>query len=106
MEEEFPEIFEDGGFDVVIGNPPYVRVQNLSYKEIDYYKTTFKCAYKRVDISILFIELTNRILNEKGIISFITSNQFLKADYGLKIRKFILEIYLFKKLLIRGFTHF
>ena len=88
-QNEFPKIFQNGGFDVIIGNPPYVRVQNLDYSVIDWLKSNMISAYKRVDISILFIEQSLKLINENGVISFITSNQFFKAEYGRKIRELI-----------------
>jgi hypothetical protein len=61
---EFPEVFFEGGavkenpgWDAVVGNPPYVRVQNLSYEDIDYYKSYFETAYMRLDISALFFKI-------------------------------------------------
>ena len=76
-----------GGFDVVIGNPPYVRVQNLNYEIIDWLKNNKETAHKRIDISILFIEEALKLVNNHGLISFITSNQFFKAEYGRKLRE-------------------
>ena len=90
---EFPEVLNDDGdfvgFDVVIGNPPYIRVQDLQHNLIDYYKSTFVVAHKRIDISILFIELGHKVLSPNGYLSYITSNQFLKAEYGRAIREFL-----------------
>jgi hypothetical protein len=90
---EFPEVLNDEGdfigFDVIIGNPPYIRVQDLAHEQIDFYKENFKVAHKRIDISILFIEQGFNILKQTGILSYITSNQFLKAEYGRSIRSFI-----------------
>jgi len=90
---EFPEVLNnDGefeGFDVVIGNPPYIRVQDLQHSLIDSYKDNFKVAHKRIDISILFIELGHKILNTNGLQTYITSNQFLKAEYGRNVRAFL-----------------
>jgi type II restriction/modification system DNA methylase subunit YeeA len=90
---EFPEVLNDEGkfvgFDVIIGNPPYIRVQDLQHILIDYYKSNFVVAHKRIDISILFIELANTLLSLNGILSYITSNQFLKAEYGRNIRAFL-----------------
>jgi len=92
---EFPELLDEEGnfigFDVVIGNPPYIRVQELDYDFIDYCKDVYTIAYKRVDISILFIELANKLLNETGINSYITSNQFLSTEYGRNARTFLLQ---------------
>jgi hypothetical protein len=94
---EFPEVLNSEGdfvgFDVVIGNPPYIRVQELDYKAIDFYKTRFKVAFKRIDISIIFIELSKEILGYKGFATYITSNQFLTTEYGLEIRKFLKNEY-------------
>lgn len=85
----FAEVFqrENPGFDVVIANPPYVRVQNLSHEEIDTYKRIYYSAYKRVDISILFIEHSFNLLRDQGFSTFITSSQFTKTEYGRKIRE-------------------
>jgi len=90
---EFPEVLNDEGayigFDAIIGNPPYIRVQELPYQAIDYYKDNFKIAYKRIDISVLFSELGYNLLDKNGYLSYITSNQFLKAEYGREARNFL-----------------
>ncbi|MBI0397791.1 DUF7149 domain-containing protein [Cyclobacterium marinum] len=90
---EFPEVLNDEGdfvgFDVVIGNPPYIRIQELEHSLIDYYKKNFSVAYKRVDISILFFERAHLILSNIGICSFIASNQFITTEYGKNCRSFI-----------------
>lgn len=72
-ETAFSKIFAKGGFDVVIGNPPYVRVQFMDYKDIDWLKLNYKTAFKRIDISTLFFERAKDILRKNGIVSFITS---------------------------------
>lgn len=90
---EFPEVLnnkgEYEGFDLIIGNPPYIRVQDLQHSLIDSYKDNFKVAHKRIDISILFIELGFKILKTNGLQTYITSNQFLKAEYGRNVRAFL-----------------
>lgn len=88
--KEFPEIMSNGGFDVVIGNPPYVRIQELNHQEIDWFKDHKKTAYKRVDISILFFELGLSLLKTNARISYISSNQFLTGEYGRLMRKYLL----------------
>ena len=93
-QNEFSEIFRNGGFDVVIGNPPYVRVQQLDYSTIDFLKTQFRTALKRIDISLCFIELSSKLIkNDTGLTSFITSNQFLTTEYGQTMRSFLLTDY-------------
>lgn len=89
---EFKEIFNNNlnkGFDIIIGNPPYIRVQKISHKEIDYYSEHYTFAQGHADISILFIELANKIIRKNGIVSFITSNMFLTTEYGENIRDFM-----------------
>ena len=92
---EFPEIISEKGtflgFDCIIGNPPYIRVQELSHEDVDYYKDNYETAWKRIDISTLFIELGYSLVKAEGKVSFITSNQFLTTDYGTLIRKFIIN---------------
>lgn len=99
----FPRVFkEKGGFDIVIGNPPYVRVQNLSHDIIDFYKRRYATAWKRIDISTLFIELGESITNSQGHISFISSNQFLTTEYGRKMREFLIKTKLLYKIVDFG----
>ena len=92
-QEQFPKVFEKGGFDVVIGNPPYVRVQNLDYASIDYFKANYDTALMRIDISLCFIERSNSLIKNGGITSFITSNQFLTTEYGQAMRNYLLSKY-------------
>ena len=96
-QEQFPQVFEKGGFDVVIGNPPYVRVQQLDYETIDFLKSIYKTALKRIDMSLCFIEKSKELIKSNGIVSFITSNQFLTTEYGQAMRKFLLEDYFLTK---------
>lgn len=92
-QEQFPKVFEKGGFDVVIGNPPYVRVQNLDYNTIDYLKANYVTALKRIDISLCFIERSKSLIGQGGVTSFITSNQFLTTEYGQAMRSYLLSEY-------------
>lgn len=93
----FSDVFnrptERNGFDIVIGNPPYIRVQNMNYRMIDTLKQLYKTAYKRVDISICFIEHSEQLLNESGHTCFISSNQFMTTEYGERLREFIITQY-------------
>jgi len=79
------------GFNVVIGNPPYVRVQNLSHDIIDLYKQLWSTAWKRIDISTLFMEFAMSVCKQEGTAVFISSNQFLATEYGRKTREFFLN---------------
>ncbi len=90
-EEEFPDIMKKGGFDIVIGNPPYVRIQNLDDKEIEHFNDTFKSAFKNYDIYLLFVEKSLKLLRENGNLGFIIPSKFINADYGMGLRNLIAE---------------
>lgn len=99
-EEKFPETIqydENGnlkegyGFDVVIGNPPYIMVENLQKNEREYMMSHFETALKRFDIYIGFIERALKLLKKGGVVGFIIPYQFLTQDYAEKMRGYILE---------------
>lgn len=85
------------GFDIVIGNPPYIRVQNLEYTLIDQLKVGYETALKRIDISLCFIELASKLLHKSGTTCFITSNQFLTTEYGKAMRAYLLNKFFVKQ---------
>lgn len=71
-QKEFPQVFEKGGFDVVIGNPPYVNVENISVTNKEFYKKEFKSFYKRSDLFALFVEQgLTRLAKPEGQMAFI-----------------------------------
>ena len=91
---EFKQVFEKGGFDVIIGNPPYVRKQGLMehYPEMcDYYEKNFQSATANYDIYALFMEKSYHLINKAGIVSFILPHKFLVSDFGTGIRQFFKE---------------
>jgi hypothetical protein len=91
-QQAFPHIFAKGGFDVVIGNPPYVRLQGLkeNYEQESYfYETTYQSATANYDIYVLFIEKSFQLLKETGKLSFILPHKFLISEFGAGIRTFL-----------------
>lgn len=89
----FPNVFEDGGFDYVVGNPPYVEVKNynlaLPYMA-SYVKQKFVSSKNgKIDLAVPFIEQGVRLLNEHGRLGYIVQKRFFKADYGKGIRKLL-----------------
>ncbi|MBU2046384.1 MAG: Eco57I restriction-modification methylase domain-containing protein, partial [Bacteroidetes bacterium] len=92
---EFPEVLNDEGdfvgFDVVIGNPPYIRVQNLEYNIIDYYKSNYKSFFQKADIYLLFIEKAISLLRQNSSLSFINPTLFMSSDYGQGLREFLTQ---------------
>lgn len=100
-ESAFPDVFADGGFDVVIGNPPYVRQELLtpfkSYLEKHY--TTYD---GMADIYVYFYEKGLNILRPNGILSYIVTNKWLRAGYGKPLRQFFSENSIFEKIIDFG----
>lgn len=104
---EFPEVFNassgsGGGFDVVIGNPPYLRIQGLidAYPElVNYYEKHFSSATGNYDIYVLFMERSMELINARGLVSFILPHKFLISEFGEGIRTFISENRLMKAIL-------
>lgn len=96
---QFPEVFKDGGFDIVVGNPPYIRIQTLDKKEVSYFNQIYKTPEKNYDIYVLFIEKGYDLLKEKGMLGYILPNKFFNADYGKGIRNFLIEKKAIRKIL-------
>lgn len=77
------------GFDVVIGNPPYIRRTSLSAKDKQIYEAQYASAKGQYDIYLLFIEFGIKVLKENGVLCFINPLRFFNADYGVAARTFI-----------------
>ncbi len=79
------------GFDIVIGNPPYIRQEKIKDLKPLLQKSNYKSYNGTADIYVYFFEQGHRLLKEGGNLSFITSNKYTRAKYGKEFRKFILE---------------
>ncbi len=92
-ELKFCEVFEDGGFDLVVGNPPYVQLQKLARTQMqkDLASQNFKTFTLNGDLYCLFYERGIQLLKEKGLLSYITSNKWIRSGYGEKLRAYFLE---------------
>jgi len=90
---EFPEVLNnDGGFvgfDAVIGNPPYVNIEEISWDNRRFYETIYKCATGRFDLYSLFIEKSLQIKAESGGFSFIIPGKFLNNKQFATARKLV-----------------
>jgi type I restriction-modification system DNA methylase subunit len=92
--KEFPKIMGNGGFDVVIGNPPYIRLQGLKAnyeKESCFYENKYKSATANYDIYVLFIEKAFQLISKKGNVCFIQPHKFLISEFGKGLREFLVE---------------
>jgi adenine-specific DNA-methyltransferase len=94
-EQEFKDVFKEGGFDIVIGNPPYVRIQTLneySPKQVNFFNTIYSSLIiGSYDIYLLFINKGYSLLNKNGILGYIVPHKFFQAEMGGKIRDFIYQ---------------
>jgi hypothetical protein len=90
---EFAEVYsKGGGFDIIVGNPPYIRIQELKKtqpKIIDYLGESeeYDTPYYNYDIAIPFTERSHDLLSEQGRMSFIMTNKWLQSRYGGKLRE-------------------
>jgi hypothetical protein len=86
----FPEIMASGGFDAVIGNPPYVRIQVMkewAAEEAGFYKNHYNSAQSgNYDLYVVFMERGLSVLTKNGRLGYIVPNKFLNAEYGRGIR--------------------
>ena len=102
-QEQFPKVFEKGGFDVVIGNPPYVNAielkKNYSNEEYNYLKKQYVTAKGTVDLYIYFFEKGLSMLKQNGVLAYITPNRYLSASYGIALRQLIINKYSFYQLI-------
>jgi len=90
----FPEVFQKGGFDIVIGNPPYLRLQGLQQTQPEFvprYIANYVSAKGNFDIYAVFIERGYKLLSPHGQFSFIVPHKFFNASFGSSLRKLLGE---------------
>ncbi|TXD79485.1 DUF7149 domain-containing protein [Algoriphagus ratkowskyi] len=92
---EFPEVLNDAGdfvgFDVVIGNPPYVVLSSFEGPEFKYLQETYKTAYGRINTFAIFLERITALTSNKGECSVIIPDSLCLIDYYSMLRKYILD---------------
>lgn len=89
-EKEFAGVMAGGGFDVVVGNPPYVRQELLGSINKQFYIKKFKqVSNGTADLYVYFYELALTKLNSNGYLGFITPNKFIKSNYGKELRSYL-----------------
>ena len=86
----FPEVFAAGGFDVVVGNPPYVRQELLGDLK-PYLERTYRSYHGMADLYVYFYERGMDLLRPGGRLSFIVTNKWMKAGYGEPLRRLFHE---------------
>jgi type I restriction-modification system DNA methylase subunit len=89
-EDEFPTVFAKGGFDVIIGNPPYVDIKGLDPEMVRILFNKYETTENRINLYSIFIEKGFYLIKSKGILSFINPNSILVNSSYTKIRKLLL----------------
>lgn len=106
---EFPEILDDEGkfvgFDVVVGNPPYVQLQSMGEMSDVYSKRGYSCYNKSADLYCLFVERAQSLLKKNGYFSYIMPNKWMLTDYGKELRQFMSQFSM-KKIMNFGDVQF
>ena len=91
---EFPQVLDDQGnftgFDVVIGNPPYIRQEEIKEQKI-FLQQTYQCYTGVADLFVYFYELGLNLLKPNGHLTYISSNKYFRAGYGEKLRQFLTD---------------
>ena len=92
---QFPDAMKSGGFDAIIGNPPYIRIQTLQESDpesVNYLKEHYAAAAKgNYDIYVVFVEHALSLLNPAGRLGYILPHKFFNAKYGQPLRKIIAD---------------
>ncbi len=104
----FPDVLADDGsfegFDCIIGNPPYIQLQSLKQVTDEYEKKNYQSFRRTGDICMLFYEWCMSLLRKGGYLSFITTNSWMRADYGKNLRRFFESSDINPMMLIDFFT--
>ncbi len=95
-QKEFPQVFEKGGFDVVIGNPPYVHLESIPETSIQLEQLGYRTYNKRGDLYCIFVEKAFQLAKTGGVVSYIMPNKWLQAGYGVGLRSYFLDKHLEK----------
>jgi hypothetical protein len=88
---QFAPIMKAGGFDAVIGNPPYIRIQGFPEDQVAYFVDKYRAATGNYDIYVNFVERGLNLLSKSGRLGMILPNKFFRTDYGLGLRKALSE---------------
>jgi len=99
--KEFDPIMKSGGFDVIVGNPPYVR-QEIIKDQAAYLSKNYRSYSGKADLYVYFFEQAINLLRSGGVMAYISSGKFLEAKYGKELSQFLYEESSFSKVVDFG----
>jgi type I restriction-modification system DNA methylase subunit len=91
FEDAFPEVMKRGGFDAVVGNPPYVRQEGLGDQK-EYLRKNYKTFENAADLYTYFIEKAMSVLVKGGSFGYIVANKWLRTNYAIPLRRWLKEL--------------
>ena len=100
--EEFKEVMGKGGFDVVVGNPPYVVLSSFENAEFEYLQNRYKTSFGRLNTFALFIEKCTELISKEGEVGLIIPDSLCLIDYYSDLRKYLLDKTTINKLIEIG----
>jgi type I restriction-modification system DNA methylase subunit len=89
FEVNFSQVMKEGGFDIIIGNPPYVRQETLGAAFKEFAQQNFETYAGTADLYIYFIEQAHKLLKPNGYFGMIVSNKWMRSNYGKALRDFL-----------------
>ena len=104
-QNEFTKVFEKGGFDIIIGNPPYVFTRGNEHLQLfnEFIWNKFKHNHGKINLYSVFLELsTDKLLKPKGILGFITPETFIRTSTYGEIRKYLIDNLLIQSISVYG----
>lgn len=97
-QQGFKEVFKQGGFDAVIGNPPYGAV--LTEEETNYFRNKYSIANYQLDTYVLFFEKGNKLIKQNGKLGFIVPTAWTASVYDIKFREYLITSFLINSIVV------
>ena len=94
----YPWVMRDAGFDVIVSNPPFLGIKAMDLELKDYIRSRYRTVHQQFDILIPFIELGLSLLRPGGRLGYVISNKILAADYGLPLRKTLVNNFVIEQM--------
>jgi len=88
---DFPRVMRKGGWDIIVGNPPYIRIQRIEEAEKQVYLKQFKLIHGNFDLSLAFVEMALKLLRPGGIAGLIITRSLIKSNFAYEVRQALIQ---------------